>query len=500
LRDRAGRWVIGAVLIWVVVTFGGQVAEVSAQTDASTPTGSSLTEVTLNPHEWIGLSVLPDLSEPSRADGAAVNGAVVLFLATDRADEIRYVDWTIGGHHVGRGRTSPFTFGDGGRDIVAWDTTLLADGVHTVAATIRGPDGRDLVTAAVSIRNNQAPRNHGLVASLDDGAGGVGSLTIVPRSDGGRLCFRIRVATTARPRATYVHRGGDSATGPVFIDLRTPVNPYRKAEEAWLSEGCVALSEDSAATLLAEPDGHYLNIATSAEPFGAVRGQLALVPPTQLAVPLFGGTDLDGRATLAIVGDVVCHTVVVQGGRPVVGELLPSGGTEPISLVPQSATLGTDGYGSWSLSGCARDSQDRLTSLLEEPDRALLELTVGANGDTDRNLAGSPARPAAHAASSDTFVATVDLFPQHVCYRVATADIGAITSIELWSISPNQPNVILATSSVAPPAQASGFSLVRGCHPHVPDATVDLADRQLVVTADQHRQQSPLRALGLSRA
>lgn len=97
-----------------------------------------------------------------------------------------------------------------------------------------------------------------------DGAG-TAIVSVDDASD--TVCYSISVVRIGAATAAHVHSGAAGVAGP-------PVAPLTAPGADGMSSGCVPVSHDVAAAILADPSAYYVNIHTADFPKGALRGQL----------------------------------------------------------------------------------------------------------------------------------------------------------------------------------------------------------------------------------
>ena len=109
-------------------------------------------------------------------------------------------------------------------------------------------------------------------------AGATGSGTVDVNTDNNQVCYTFITQNLNEPvTAGHIHKGAEGVAGDIFIDLKVTADNLN---------ACVTEDPAKIQALLADPQGHYVNLHTQAHPAGAVRGQLmAAITNPQAAVP-----------------------------------------------------------------------------------------------------------------------------------------------------------------------------------------------------------------------
>jgi hypothetical protein len=95
--------------------------------------------------------------------------------------------------------------------------------------------------------------------------GAEGNALLKADPDEHRVCYRLRYSGIGKPTGGWVQQGAKGATGPVEIDLHVTEHG---------DSGCVDADQAVLESIISNPSGHYLNLATAQYPDGAMRGQL----------------------------------------------------------------------------------------------------------------------------------------------------------------------------------------------------------------------------------
>jgi hypothetical protein len=161
----------------------------------------------------------------------------------------------------------------------------------------------------VNVHNADFP-NGAVRAQLSDGAFAVatgtaevpgpgdadGSGMAVLSGSGSSLNYAAMVQNIDAPSASHIHRGASTVAGPVVITLASsyPDN---------MATGTVAIADALIQEIVGNPTGFYFNVHNAAFPNGAIRGQVALAPYTEVHYfPVVGR--VDGLNNTRFVADV----------------------------------------------------------------------------------------------------------------------------------------------------------------------------------------------------
>ena len=96
---------------------------------------------------------------------------------------------------------------------------------------------------------------------------GSGSITLTVNPGQKRICYELTVAGIETPTAAHIHIAPVTDPGPVVIPFPAP--PLGD------SSGCIDVTSEQAAKLIAKPSAYYFNVHNAAFGPGAIRGQLA---------------------------------------------------------------------------------------------------------------------------------------------------------------------------------------------------------------------------------
>jgi CHRD domain len=161
-------------------------------------------------------------------------------------------------------------------------TAFLSFGLAAGLAACGGGDGKDKDTnvttettaggektegTAVSLKAALSPAEEVPGPGVKDGVG-AGLVDIA----GTKVCSDLKVTMGEKPTKAHIHQGAKGLSGPVVVDLMPAFNA---GEAAYTSKTCVEAPADTAAQLIGDPGGYYLNVHSDGHPDGAMRGQLA---------------------------------------------------------------------------------------------------------------------------------------------------------------------------------------------------------------------------------
>jgi hypothetical protein len=99
---------------------------------------------------------------------------------------------------------------------------------------------------------------------------GIGSFTF--DIAGPKGCYDIKATMGEKPTKAHIHQGAKGTAGPVLVDL---MPTFTSGESAFEAKSCVDLPAETAANLIGDPAGFYVNVHSEGHPDGAIRGQLA---------------------------------------------------------------------------------------------------------------------------------------------------------------------------------------------------------------------------------
>jgi LPXTG-motif cell wall-anchored protein len=133
-------------------------------------------------------------------------------------------------------------------------------------------------------------------------AGVTGSATLDVNKDNNQVCYTFVTPSLKDPvTGGHIHKGALGVAGDVLIDLKVTAGNLK---------GCVTDQAANIQAVLADPQAHYVNLHTQANPAGAVRGQLmaaitnpqAAVPESESAAPNLARTGPTSASLLVAIG------------------------------------------------------------------------------------------------------------------------------------------------------------------------------------------------------
>jgi len=111
------------------------------------------------------------------------------------------------------------------------------------------------------------PLNTGQEAPAPSGGGAHGTFSY--EIDGSELCYTIEATRLSTPAvAAHIHIGERNVAGPIVVPLVVP------AETSFETSACATADPALLAAIEGDPKRYYVNVHTSMNPPGEVRGQL----------------------------------------------------------------------------------------------------------------------------------------------------------------------------------------------------------------------------------
>jgi CHRD domain/IPTL-CTERM motif len=125
---------------------------------------------------------------------------------------------------------------------------------------------------------------------------------------GGSLAYDIQTTNLTGGTAAHIHRGAAGVNGPVVIN-------FVPTFTATGARGTVVTVDPALAQEIANnPAGFYVNVHTSTNPGGEIRGQLSSLPSTTLRANLFGSNEVppvdiagNGTATVLLGSGMIAY-------------------------------------------------------------------------------------------------------------------------------------------------------------------------------------------------
>ena len=133
-----------------------------------------------------------------------------------------------------------------------------------IAALVIGGAG---VARAAPNRSPSIPLNTGQEEPAPSVGGAHGKFSY--EIDGGELCYTVQVTGLSTPAvAAHIHRAQRNVAGPIVVPLVVP------AETSFETSDCVSADPALLAAIEGDPGAYYVNVHTSMNTSGEVRGQL----------------------------------------------------------------------------------------------------------------------------------------------------------------------------------------------------------------------------------
>jgi len=284
---------------------------------------------------------LPMVALTAPAAAATVSGTVALTATASGSMTysitVSRVDFFVDGTMVGSATTSPYT--------VNWDTTKVADGSHSVTATVTDSRSGTATSPAVmvTVKNTAAasvPMSPAQIFPAPrSSASGMASLTVKLETGAARGTVELRGLTAT---AVTINEGFAGSSGAAVIRL----TPAAGAAGAWeVPQGALLTHEQLTALM----QGRLYVIATSAaNPRGEIRGQVApgsvVVRFTELAAsPEAAQLHLAASGVAATTVDSSASTFTIHVNSTGVDDALAaqvSTGAKAAELARDSVSMG----------------------------------------------------------------------------------------------------------------------------------------------------------------
>lgn len=240
--------------------------------------------------------------------------------------------------------------------LLFYGSLATAQPAHSLA--LSAVDGR-LLTATLLGANEVPP----VVTAA------TGFANLVVKSD--EICYEITVTGITDATAAHIHPGAAGVNGAPLVTLNTP-------DANGESNGCTTVAGGDITAILANPANYYINVHTPANPGGAIRGQLEVVPVlvaqlnglnemTGAGVPYQGDMDGTGSAVISLYEDqnLVCYELAFLGIATPTAAHIHDG--DAYINGPVVVNFTQDGGGILN-EGCAEDTNTVIADILTTPD------------------------------------------------------------------------------------------------------------------------------------
>jgi CHRD domain/IPTL-CTERM motif len=130
---------------------------------------------------------------------------------------------------------------------------------------------------------------------------------------GGNVVWNLNVTNLNNVIAGHIHRGAVGVNGPVVVNFAPAFNPAGNAR------GSTAIDPVLASEISNNPAGFYVNIHTTQNPGGEIRGPLAITASTPYGAVLSGANEVppadpnaSGTANLLMGGGIVAYAITTN--------------------------------------------------------------------------------------------------------------------------------------------------------------------------------------------